>query len=127
MGLAVADQDDLEIGRHRRRLERLGTAPVLRLGRRLDAQLAAAERALEPFPGVGLAQQAGRIDQQESAAGPVQRAGPHQTVVGHHLAHPQLMLDTPDQIAEARVVLLDHRRAAAITIVHQQVDQVARR
>ena len=55
----------------------------------------------------------------------MQGAALDQGEVGVQGAHLRLVLDAPDQVLIARVVLVDQRRAGAVGVVDQQVDQIA--
>jgi len=109
--LAIADQHHLERARQRLGLQRQRPAPALRLGRRLDADLARAQAALEAFPRKGLREQALGVEHQVAPIGAVQRPGADQVEVTHLIALLYDVLDAADQVAVARVVLEHHRRA----------------
>ncbi len=80
--------------------------------------------ALEPFPGIRLTENLARIENQESAIGAMQRAGPDQREVAEQRAHVHVVLDAPDQILQGRIVLVHDRARAVSRIFDQQIDQI---
>ena len=79
---------------------------------------------LESLPGHRPAQHLAGIQDQVAAVGPVQGARPDQMEVGQERAHLGAMLDTTEQAIVVRVLLEDHRRAAEIAVVDDQVHPV---
>ncbi len=123
---AVAEQHHLHVERDRLRLELDGGDHADHLAHRLDADLAAQQRALERGPRIGLGQQLERVDQQHAAVGAVQVAGLDLAEVGHQHAEVGDVVDAADQVLQVRQVGIDHQVAVAVARIDQQVDFEAR-
>ena len=113
---AVAEQHDLDIQRHRLRLQRDGADQAVHLAQRFDANLARLQGAFQAFPGKGLHQHFAHVQQQVAAVGPVQRTRLDQGEIRHQRAQLGDMLDPPDQVAVGRVVLADDRGAGLLAV-----------
>src|SRR5690606_36484194 len=121
----LADQHDLEVERHRLGLERDGRDEAQQLERRLDADLAGEERALQRGPRELLGQQAFRVEHQISAVRAMKRAWADHREVRDERAELSGVLDAADEIREARVLLVDDRRGSAVGVIDDDVDLVA--
>ena len=121
----VAHQYDLDIQRNGFRFQRNRACQAQRLGHRFDLRLARSQRAFQPFPGVGLLQDAEHFQNKVTAVGPMQGARPDQRKVRRQHAHLRPVLDETDQVAMVRMLLDDHRRSVVGAVVDQDVYLVA--
>ena len=122
--IAIALQHDLDVQRYRLRLQLHRAAKTEQLFQGLDTDFPRLERALQRRPGVGAGQQLVGVEYQVTAVGAVQGAGFDQVEVGDQCAHLGYVLDPAQQVAEARAVLVDHRRGGQLLVVDQHVDVV---
>jgi hypothetical protein len=109
---ALADQHHLQLQRHRLGLDLDGAGQADQIRQRFDPHFTGPQAALQPFPGVGLGEHLDRVEDEEAAVGPMQRAGADQREVAHQGAHVHHVFDAPDEVLQGRVVFVDHRPAA---------------
>ena len=123
VGRRVADEHHLHIERDRLGGEGGGHEhPGLEAF--LDADAAVAQPLLERLPRERLAEQHTRIEHQVAAVRSVQRAGLDMPIIADQRAELGAHLDAADQVGVGRIRLDDHRRAAQIAIVHDDVEMI---
>ncbi len=121
----IAEQHDLDLERQRFRLDRDRRSLTEVIGQRIDADLAAAQAALQCLPGEGLGQHLERIEEKIAAVRPVERARPDQGEIGHPRTQVDDMLDPAHQIGEGAMVEEDDGWSPGFAVVHHQVHLVA--
>ncbi len=122
---AVAEQDHLDVERHRLGLESLRHQHAHGRQRRFDAQLARLERALQTLVGKRPAQQLQDVEIEESTICPMQRPWPDHQEIGDQRALLGPLLDPPQEPLEVGLVLEHDGCLPLVLPVHQKVDAVA--
>ncbi len=114
-----AEQNDLDVQRHRLGFERYRADQTHLLRQGLDTNLAGLEGTFQRLPGERLTEHLDGIQDQIPSIGPVQCTGADHGEVGHERALLGHVFDPADEIGIGRVVLVDHR-CAAVGLVHQE-------
>jgi hypothetical protein len=123
--MTLADQDHLQIERDRFGLDGQRRQQAEELTQRLDLDLACAQRAFQPLPGIRLGQQFFRVEHQVATVRARQGARADHREVGDQRAHVGNVIDAADQVLEARLVFEDHWRALGAAVIDAQIDLVA--
>ena len=85
----------------------------------LDLDIPGLQGPLETLVSERLLQDLEGVDQKISAPGAVQGPSLDQVEVCHHCPHLRDVLDPADEVLISRVVLVDHRSASRVAMIHE--------
>ena len=120
--LLVADEHDLEVQGDRLRLDALGADSAVRhVARLLKARGTGAQGAEKPFPCAGMLENVLKMQDKETAVGPMQGSGLDQREIRDQRAHFRLALHAAKQVGGGGVVFDDQGGALVPAVVHKHV------
>ena len=122
---AIADQDDLEIERHRLGFELRRRHEAEQLLDRLDASFLGVQGPFQGGPRKAEREDAMGVQDEVPAVRTMERAGLQEVEVGEQRAEPGLVLGATDQGLVRRVVLVDHGGPRVRGVSDEHVDLVA--